>query len=390
KAEPKTYEGYTFNAEKSAVSGSGELKAIKAEMDIVTLKLYYDVKKTSSGGSSGGSGGSGGSSSSSSTTTKVDSATGAVIKTTKKSDGSSITTVKQTDGTTTTIKTAANGKAEIKSTLSSKAVAAAQDKDEAVALQIAPVTVATDSKKADAITVDTGSKTKTKVEIPVEDVTEGVVAVVIGADGQQTILKDTVATADGVTVVVADDTTIKLVDNSKEFVDVADAYWGADAVDFVSARGLMNGTGKDRFSPSSDLTRGMIAVILHNYEDNPESAATSAFTDVANGVWYDEAVRWAADEGIMNGYSADVFAPNDSITREQLATILWRYAGSPAAAGKLDRFTDADAVSSYAGAALDWATENGIVTGKGGDTLDPKGNATRAEVATMLMRFCKL
>ena len=151
--------------------------------------------------------------------------------------------------------------------------------------------------------------------------------------------------------------------------------------------GLMNGTGETEFSPSLSATRGMIVTILYRLAGSPAVTAASGFTDVAPGAYYADAVAWAAANGIVNGYGNDTFGPNDNVTREQFAAILWRYADSPAASGTLDGFTDAGQISNYAVDAMHWAVEQGVVNGKGNGVLDPKGSAVRAEAAAMLMRY---
>lgn len=173
------------------------------------------------------------------------------------------------------------------------------------------------------------------------------------------------------------------------FTDIAENDWYYSAVQFAAENGLFYGTTNTTFSPSSDMTRGMLATVLYRLAKTPETAVDQSFQDVAGGQYYTEAVAWAAEKGIVNGYGNGNFGPGDSITREQLAVMLWRYAGKPESAGKLNSFTDASKVSDYAVPALQWAVEQKIVTGKGSGILDPKGNATRAEVATMLMRYCQ-
>ena len=124
-------------------------------------------------------------------------------------------------------------------------------------------------------------------------------------------------------------------------------------------------------------------------EGRPSAGGGNRFTDVLSGVWYTNTVTWAAAQGIVSGYGDGRFGPNDNITREQLAVMLWRYAGSPSAAEKELHFTDVDKVSGYALEALLWAAENGIINGYGNGQLDPQGSATRAQAAQMLMNFLK-
>ena len=171
------------------------------------------------------------------------------------------------------------------------------------------------------------------------------------------------------------------------FTDVAAGSWYYDAVKYAVENKIMTGTSETSFNPNAKLTRSMLAQILYNHAGKPASSAAS-MKDVASGSWYASAVGWAAQQGIVTGYSDGSFKPGESITREQLALMLYRYAGSPAVTGTLDNFGDASAVSSYAQDAMKWATANGIITGNGSaTTLDPKGNASRAQVAVMLMRY---
>lgn len=191
----------------------------------------------------------------------------------------------------------------------------------------------------------------------------------------------------GVSYVKATETPSKT-----KFNDVSANDWFASAVDYVTGKGMMNGTADNTFSPKANTTRGMIVTVLYRLENQPSTSAAS-FTDVASGAYYANAVAWANANGIVSGYGSGKFGPNDKVTREQLAAILYRYAQykkyDVSGAKSLDGYTDAQSVSSYAVPALQWANAAGVVTGKSGSKLDPKGNATRAEVAAMLMRFCE-
>ena len=170
--------------------------------------------------------------------------------------------------------------------------------------------------------------------------------------------------------------------------DIPANAWYNDAVSFVTEKGLMSGTGMNTFAPNDNLTRAMLAQILYNNEEKPTTSG-SLFTDVQSGVWYAEAISWANQKGIVRGYGNGQFGPDDNITREQLAVMLWRYAGEPTSNASLNRFTDMDKVGDYTLTALQWAVEKGIISGKGNGTLDPTGNATRAEAAQMLMKYFK-
>ena len=162
---------------------------------------------------------------------------------------------------------------------------------------------------------------------------------------------------------------------SKSYSDVKTGDWYADAVKYVSDKGLMSGTGSDKFAPSATTTRAMLMTVLARY----------AGEDTTGGAtWYEKSMEWAKAKGVSDGTN-----PNANITREQLVTMLYRYAGSPKADGKLDSFSDAASVSTYAADAMQWAVANGIVNGSNGK-LNPQDNATRAEVAAILMRFCEM
>ena len=167
--------------------------------------------------------------------------------------------------------------------------------------------------------------------------------------------------------------------------DVPATAWYAGAVTYVTEQGLMSGTGGGRFSPDAPMTRAMLAAILYRNEGQPPVVDTGAFSDVKDG-WYASAVNWAAASGIVSGYGDGRFGVNDNITREDLATILWRYAGRPAASPSQD-FSDESGIASYASTAVDWARANGIISGKGNNRFDPKGSATRAEAATIMRNY---
>ena len=211
------------------------------------------------------------------------------------------------------------------------------------------------------------------MEIPVVEPTPGTVAVIVRADGTEEIIKTSIPTESGVAVEVPDGASLKLVDNGKHFADVSDGNWAADAVEFASARELFSGTSENTFSPELPMTRAMLATVLARFDG----------TDTTNGsTWYEKCMEWAVDGGIIDGND-----PDGTVTREQLAVMLWRYAGSPAVDGQALEFADAGQVSDWAQAALCWAVDQGILTGRGGNILDPSGSATRAESAQILKNF---
>ena len=170
------------------------------------------------------------------------------------------------------------------------------------------------------------------------------------------------------------------------FSDVASDAWYADAVKYVHENGLMDGTSAKLFSPNDNTSRGMLAAILYRTSGSSAVPDPPHFTDVAVDAYYADAVAWAASSNIMSGYGNGKFGPNDPVSREQIATILWRYAGSPAVEKRQD-FSDESSIAAYAATAVDWARINGIMNGMEGNRFHPKGNATRAQVAAIIQNY---
>ena len=177
------------------------------------------------------------------------------------------------------------------------------------------------------------------------------------------------------------------------FSDVKESDWFYKGVSYVVENGMMNGVGDNQFAPNAPLTREMLAVVLYNMEKQPESTGVNPFADVKADMWYTDAIVWANANGIVAGYDDSTFGLGDSITREQLAAILYRYAQlkgyDVTEKADLTGYTDSASISSYAVEAMQWANANGIVNGMTETTLAPQGTATRAQVATMLMNFCE-
>ena len=178
---------------------------------------------------------------------------------------------------------------------------------------------------------------------------------------------------------------------STNFTDVEENGWYHTGVDFMVKNGFMNGVADDAFDVDGNLTRAQLVTILYRIAGEPESTATNPFADVADGQWYTTAVIWAAENGIVKGVNTTTFAPNDQITREQIATILFRYAKAEKVEGKLAGFPDAEKVSDYAADAMAWAVEQGLINGisesDGKTYLAPQETATRAQIAVILMRY---
>ena len=175
------------------------------------------------------------------------------------------------------------------------------------------------------------------------------------------------------------------------FTDVAEGDWFHDAVRYVYDNGLMDGVGDGQFAPNATTNRAMVVTILYRLAGEPDVSGDLGFTDVAPGLWYTDAVTWAAQKGIVNGISETEFSPAGDLTREQLATVLYRYAESMgydvSASADLSGFPDAGDIQSYAKEALSWAVAEGLLQGFEDDSLQPGGTATRAQIATILMRF---
>ena len=174
-----------------------------------------------------------------------------------------------------------------------------------------------------------------------------------------------------------------------DFTDLPVISWYKDGVSYALENGLMNGVGKREFDPDGNVTRAMFVTILYRAETSPSvEGKTNPFADVPAGQWYTDAVVWASNSGIVTGTSATAYSPDAPITREQIATILYRYSKAEKAEQSLEAYPDAGTVSGYALDAMRWAVKNELLNGKDGK-LAPKENATRAQIATILMRYLK-
>lgn len=170
------------------------------------------------------------------------------------------------------------------------------------------------------------------------------------------------------------------------FADVAADAWYAEAVEFCTRQGIMGGTDETTFSPGAPMTRAMLAAVLYRMAGSPVPAGSADFTDIGAGDWYARAAAWAAEAGVLSGYGNGRFGGGEPVTREQMAAVLWRYAGAPAA-DPAEAFSDRAALSDWAGPAVDWARNGGILSGKEGNRFDPKAEVTRAETAAILYRY---
>lgn len=235
---------------------------------------------------------------------------GSTVKTTTNPNGSSVTETKAADGSTATVKTDKHGQTTAETTLSSKAVEIAKRNGEPVTAPV-QVEATRDSDTAPTVKVELPRNSgDTKVEIPVTNVRPGTVAVIVHADGTEEIVKNSLPTEDGIQLTINGGATVKIVDNSKDFIDTR-AHWAKDAIDFVSARGLVNGIRDTIYAPNNSTTRAQLWTILARQND----------ADLTGGsIWYEKAQNWAKDKGISDG--AD---PNAAITRGQIATFLYNH-----------------------------------------------------------------
>ena len=279
------------------------------------------------------------------------------------------------DGSTgTTVTTTENGESKTvaETTLSNKAIEDAKKNGEAVKAPV-EVEATKNSSIAPVVKVELPRNSgETKVEIPVSNVKPGTVAVLVHPDGTEEILKNSVPTEDGIQLTVNGGATVKIVDNSKDFADTRD-HWAKDAIDFVSARGLVNGMNDSIYAPNNSTTRAQLWTILARQNDANLNGGS---------VWYEKAQNWAKAKGISDGAN-----PNAAINRAQMATMLWRAMGQPAATSRVS-FVDVPADAYYANA-VSWAVENGITTGVGNGKFDPTGACTRAQIAAFLARSMK-
>ncbi len=231
-----------------------------------------------------------------------------------------------------------------------------------------------------------------EVEIPVENMTPGTVAVIVKEDGTEEVVVDSTMGEKGVVIGLEGSVTVKIVDNSKKFEDLENAaQWAVDAADYTSARGIFNGISDTQFAPSMDTTRGMFVTVLYRMEGAPEIDVESMFNDVSENAYYADAVEWGFENEIIKGYNEDIYGPDDCITRMQLAVMLYRYAQrlglDVSARADLSGFTDIGEAESWGAEALSWANANGLLIGFGNGVMAPNGNATRAQVAAVLYRF---
>lgn len=395
----KIIDGETGKIDISAKSGEETIfqKGNTYKVTVISAgfpELTFSMTLTSSPSGTGGSSGHSGTSNStttenedgSKTTIVPERTTGTVTETTEYTDGSSrkvetskdgsvTTTTTDAEGTTGTVKKDAGGAVtDVEAEISERSAENASAENKPVVLPIDAVAAGKDDLTSDVDIHVPQNVGKIKVEIPVSDPTSGTVAVIVHEDGTEEIIKTSFVTEGGIVLGVSGDVKVRVRDNSKEFVDTA-GDWSGEAIDFVTARELLQGTGEATFSPSAQMTRAMLMVVLARLDGvNVETSGKN---------WYDEGLKWAVGQGLSDGSD-----PDGSITREQIATMLYRYAGRPVSTGDLSVYSDYGQISDYAKNAVGWAVETGLLVGSE-NSLNPGDGASRAELATILMRFCQ-
>ena len=318
-----------------------------------TVTVYYTADYTKESGLDISAPASGGAVGKTETVTNAD---GSTTKTETKPDGTTVETTTKPDGSTTVAETKPDG-----------SVSTVEKRADGTEIKTAQP-VSGEITASVSVPKSVGS---TRVDIPVSKPTGSMVAVIVHPDGTEEIVRGSVVTETGVALRAEGDVRLKIIDNAKRFNDMAD-HWAKDAVEFASSRELFNGVGNDAFGPDFSMTRGMVSTVL----------ARLAGADTAGGeTWYAKGTVWAVENGISDGT-----APEQPVTREQLAAMLYRYAGSPAVSGELG-FDDADSISAWARDAVRWCVDNGILNGVGGNRMTPQDLARRGQVAAMLMRF---
>ena len=295
---------------------------------------------------------------------------GSTTTTTTDKEGNVTETTETEDGTTTTVVTDEKGNVtEMTAEVSKEAAASGT-----VTL---PLEVETAESAEEAVSVEItvpASVSSVKVEIPVQNVTYSTVVVLVHEDGTEEIISETALTEDGnLAITVEGNVTVKVVDNAQEFTD--DDMWAKNEIAFVTSREIFNGIGDNKFDPNSNMTRVQMMTVL----------ARMGGADAYGADWAEKAEQWVKENGVSDGSN-----PKANITREDLVTMLYNFAGKPATTGSLAGFTDAASVSAGAVEAMKWAVEMGIINGMGDGTLAPQGEATRAQLAKILTYFINL
>ena len=424
--ETMTRSGYTFDGWNTEEDGSGSSYAVG---DLYTenadLVLYAQWKKNSSSGGGGSSGGSGSGSKNDSNGSAEPEAEEDIIITTPDVDSGEAKSSVEKDAVTEVlenredntliVKVVTDNADNVEVTLTTEAIKAVSDADAQMLVETEMGTVKLDTDTVTALAEDGKNVTvavkanedgttmlsvtvgdepadvKVKVELPAPE--DSQVLVVVLEDGTEEVIKKSLVEDGKVYAEVPAGATVKVIENKKTFSDVKDTDWFSDAVTFASSHELFQGVKDGEFAPNSPMTRAMLVTVLYRLEDEPNTEGAVSFDDVNDGSWYADAVAWASEAGIVQG-TGNGFDPNANVTREQIATILYRYAQQigidTSAKGDVGTYGDGDEVSAWAKDAMAWAVSVGLFQGDDNGNLNPSSDATRAEVATLVARMVKL
>lgn len=321
-----------------------------------------------------------------------------IFTTATNTDGTKTTTINQPDGSSGLVAMTSYGTVSAASmTFSSSAVASALRTGSALTIPAA-VQPSRDVNSATPVQVVLPQATgAVKVKIPVSRMTAGTVAVIQNSFGPDRVIKSSVSGSDGVEFELTGSAVVKIVDNTKSFLDVFDDTWYGDAVKWASSREVMNGVSPQMFDPQGTMNRAMMTQMLYNYDDAANTGVVSQFSDVSSRDWYADSVSWATKNGIARN-NGGRFGAEDALTREDMATMLYNYAKakgySTSASGSTTAFPDNGDVSDWARIAMQWAVGAGLINGTQNGTrtvvLDPQGTVTRAQLATIMQRFNNL
>ncbi len=260
------------------------------------------------------------------------------------------------------------------------------------------ITVATEAKGG-AVSVEVAADGEILTQVPggiraALPLGDGEVAVIVGEDGTETIVPKSLVDGGETYVLLRGSATVKIKDNSRSFTDMPESEAYVRTIDFVSSHELFQGTGAETFSPSASMDRAMMVTVLWRLESEAAPTAVENYSDVSASAWYAESVAWAEENGIANGYGNGIYQPKKAISRQEMVTMLYRYAifagMDTDRTDDLAAFADAGDVSGYAREAIAWAVANGIITGTDSGRLNPSGSASRAQVATVVMRLVAL
>ena len=311
---------------------------------------------------------------------------------TDNADGTRSTITNAPNGTTSIVKTNRSGQVVSQSLICNAARALTSN----VLTLPAEVAPAVSAESAAEIQIILPQAAQTSVRVPLTFVTPGTVAVIEGAPGPNEIVRDSHIEGDCLVFTLRDSAVVRVMENTRYFSDVSPSNWFADAVNWASSHGVMSGVSEKRFDPRGTMNRAMMTQILYNYAGATSKRVGTAFSDVNASNWYAGSVTWAVDNGIAHLPYANRFGAMDQLTREDMATMLYNFAKmmgyNTYASGNLAAFADGADVSGWARDAMSWAVGTGLLNGTQNGSravlLDPQGTATRAQLASLMQRFC--